>query len=33
MPRQQPKYSVDPFGMPFGPGHPLYDPVKDDGKK
>ena len=25
-----PKYTTDPFGMPFGPGHPLYDPVKDD---
>ena len=26
----KPKYSVDPFGMPFGPGHPLWDPKKDE---
>tara|TARA_Y100001970_G_C14233235_1_gene860060 strand:- start:507 stop:1811 length:1305 start_codon:yes stop_codon:yes gene_type:complete len=29
MPRQpQPKYSTDFMGIPFGPGHPLYDPIK-----
>ena len=25
-----PKYTTGPDGIPFGPGHPLYDPVKDD---
>jgi len=32
MPARAPKpsYSVDPFGMPFGPGHPLWDPKKDE---
>ena len=31
MPRQQqPKYSTDPMGIPFGPGHPLFDPIKNE---
>lgn len=26
----KPKYSTDPMGIPFGPGHPLYDPIKNE---
>lgn len=25
-----PKYTTGPDGIPFGPGHPLYDPKKDE---
>jgi len=28
-----PKYSTDIGGIPWGPGHPLYDPKKDDGPR
>lgn len=26
----RPKYTADPFGVPFGPGHPLYDPIRGE---
>ena len=30
MAKTTPKYPVGPGGIPFGPGHPLYDPKRDD---
>ena len=33
MAKTTPKYKTGPGGIPFGPGHPLYDPAKDDGPR